>query len=79
MQNIIICEDIPAQAKHLQQEVEKLNIPELSCKVYSSAAELLKDLPEMNAYSIFLLDVMMPDINGISLAKIINESHPHLN
>ena len=77
MQNIIICEDIPAQAKHLQQEVEKLNIPELSCKVYSSAAELLKDLPEMNAYSIFLLDVMMPDIDGISLAKIINESHPH--
>lgn len=77
MQNIIICEDSDIQANHLRQAVIDLNIPNCNCSVYNSTKELLEHLPAINAYSIFLLDVVMPEINGIDLAKKINQSHPH--
>lgn len=77
MQHIIICEDSSIQADYLKQEVLKLELPNISCEVYNTTMDLLENLSGMNAYSIFLLDIMMPEINGIELAKEINRVHPH--
>lgn len=77
MQHIIICEDSSIQADYLKQEVLKLELPNISCEVYNTTMDLLENLSSMNAYSIFLLDIMMPEINGIELAKEINRVHPH--
>lgn len=77
MQHIIICEDSTIQADHLKQEVLKLGLSNVSCQVYNTTMDLLENLSNINAYSIFLLDIMMPEINGIELAKEINRIHPH--
>lgn len=77
MQNVIICEDSALQAEQLKQAVLALNLENIRCTVYQSAQELLKQLPQINAYSIFLLDVVMPNVDGITLAKTINRTHPH--
>jgi len=76
MQNIIICEDSKTQANYLKQEVLNLHMEDVSITIYQSATELIKDLPNINTYSIFLLDVVMPDINGIAIAQAINQCHP---
>ena len=76
MQEIIICENQLTQAESLKKAVDNLNLLNTSCKIYQSSAKLLHDLPLLNAYSIFLLDVIMPEVNGIEIAKEINKILP---
>jgi diguanylate cyclase (GGDEF)-like protein len=48
------------------------------CRVASGAEETLKILRE-DAFSLVISDIKMPEIDGISLTKMIKESHPEID
>jgi len=77
MINIAICDDYPAQLKILTSLLDKYlrERPgvELEYTCFSSGVDLLKSLAAGNKYNLLLLDIIMPDINGIELAVKIRE------
>jgi len=72
-----ICDDYPAQLKILTALLEKYIeerpgvVMQFSC--FSSGVELLKSMAAGNEYNLLLLDIIMPEINGIELARKIRE------
>lgn len=48
------------------------------CRVASGAEETLKILRE-DSFSLVISDIKMPEIDGISLTKMIKESHPEID
>ena len=51
-------------AEHLNRTPFKVNIRE-----FDSGPELIRDVGERGQYDIYIIEVMMPDMNGIILAK----------
>jgi len=72
-----ICDDYPAQLKILTTLLEKYlkERPgiEMQYDCFSSGVELLKSLAAGNVYNLLLLDIIMPELNGIELAGRIRE------
>lgn len=73
---IAICEDDRLCREALlalleQYRIEKL--PALSISSFSRADELLKNLEYSEEYEIYILDVLMPGMNGIELGKQLRE------
>jgi len=72
-----ICDDYPAQLKITTTLLEKYlrERPgiEMQFSSFSSGAELLKSMAAGKVYNLLLLDIIMPDINGIELAKTIRK------
>jgi len=72
-----ICDDYPAQLKILTALLDKYlkERPgvEMQCDCFSSGVELLKSFAAGNIYNLLLLDIIMPELDGIALAKEIRE------
>ncbi len=73
---IFICEDEKDQLNELVNTVKSLNVKEnLITEAFLSANELLKVL-ETQKPDIILVDIVMPEMDGITLAKKIREIAP---
>jgi len=72
-----ICDDYPAQLKILTALLNKYlkERPgtEMKYDCFSSGVELLKSMAAGNIYNLLLLDIIMPEINGIELAGRVRE------
>ena len=72
-----ICDDYPAQLKILTTLLDKYlkERPgiEMQYDCFSSGVELLKNMAAGKSYDLLLLDIIMPEINGIELAGRIRE------
>ena len=72
---LAICDDDTVQLQalmNLLQQWQQLRGTSLRCRTFQSAADLLNEA-EKEPFSLYLLDVVMPHINGISAARSIRE------
>lgn len=78
MLRIAICDDDKVHIQHTEKIIKGiLKGQPFSIAEYGSANELLFSIDDENsAPDIALLDIQMPDIDGISLAKELNRSAP---
>lgn len=80
MLHIALCEDDAAELSQLLsllEHYEKLHPRTIDCEGYSSAPSLLAALSKTpGAYDIFLLDILLPGMNGIAAAKAIRQHCP---
>ncbi|MEE1257188.1 MAG: LytTR family DNA-binding domain-containing protein [Lachnospiraceae bacterium] len=74
MLNLAICEDNGMEARKLAEELSKLDDWKLKWDIYSSGEELLEASNYLKQlYDLFILDIEMPGMNGIELAKTIRK------
>ena len=69
---IAICDDDALCLKQVCAIVEEYKLrkqPELEISVYESASDLLMDVMRVGSFDIYILDVIMPGINGIQLGR----------
>ena len=69
---LTICEDTPAIAQKLERRIHE-EFPSIHIQQFSTGEALLK----AKEAHIYLLDICLPDINGIDLAKEIRLHQPH--
>ena len=78
MINISICDDETVQLAQTEAFLREYSArhpdTELTTAVFSSGAALLEHLRVKGAFDIYLLDVIMPDKNGIELGMNIREA-----
>lgn len=72
--NIAVCDDIQMNTEEIAKMTEEVCLeeqisPEISC--FQSAEKLLDEIKEGNRYDLMLLDVMMPELDGMELARIL--------
>lgn len=75
MLNVCICDDVPGDAAQVQALAEgfakkHLEFP-LSIEVFSSSRALLERLEVNGGFDLYLLDVLMPCMGGMELARSI--------
>jgi len=73
--NICICDDNPAEVEQVQILAgrfsgEHLEFP-LKIRTFSSPFDLLEHLDKNGGFDIYLLDILMPHLKGVELAKRI--------
>lgn len=68
---VYICDDEKLILKELDKEVKR-HVPEAAVFCFDSGSELLKKMNE-SACDILLLDIDMPEINGMDIAKRLSE------
>jgi len=72
-----ICDDHPSQIKILTALLERYlkERPgvEMQYSCFSSGGDLLSSMADGKIYNLLLLDIIMPEINGIELAKKVRE------
>ena len=77
MIRIAICDDQPAQLRIVIALLEKYQVErpgiELLIQNYSSGAKLIKSIYTGSGYDLLLLDILMPGLDGIELAKEIRK------
>jgi two-component system response regulator LytT len=71
---IAVCDD----DSHMAAEVEEIagrcgDITDVETEVFDSGAALLRDVDKDGSYQIYLLDVMMPGMDGFDIASKIRE------
>ncbi len=59
---------------HLVVEAFNMLKVECSIKLYDRGKDLIYDMEENRYFDIYILDIVMPDINGMKLAKIIKQN-----
>lgn len=69
MIKIAVCDDCPQDLREVCRLIEL----EYCTDVFSEAEKLLKSLEEGARYDIYILDMIMPQTNGISLAETIRQ------
>jgi len=75
--NCVIIDDEPHAIDHLKAFVAR--IPNLNLHaVYLSSVEALMEIKEEDRLDIIFLDIEMPEINGLELAKTIRTKAKHL-
>lgn len=81
MLNLCVCDDDPGDMARVQALAERFAAGHLEfsmkIQVFSSAFDLLEHLDKKGGFDIYLLDVIMPHLNGVDLARRIrarNES-----
>ncbi len=70
---IAVCDDQASELEVLMELLERWQLERnsvLRCQAFRSAAELL-DAAEKEAFSLYLLDVMMPGVDGLAAAREI--------
>lgn len=75
---IAICEDELVQANIICQYVKVLQAeyPIERIQLYQNGELLLKDFYAGNSYDIYLLDIMLPGINGLEIAALLARQQP---
>lgn len=75
MIRIAICDDNIDLANSIENDISSAMGEELSCDVFYSGTELITLLERgENPYHIYLLDIEMPQLNGIETASMIRKS-----
>ena len=75
---IAICDDDAQQREYVQEIVtawSKKNRHLVDLKLYTEAKPFLFDYAEEKDFDILLLDIEMPGINGIELAKTVRKDN----
>lgn len=71
---IAICDDDAIIASRIENLVRNcMDIVSLDTEVYLSGQEMMDAIEKGNVYQIYLLDVMMPQINGFDVANAIRQ------
>jgi len=77
---IAICDDEQVYIDHILQSIKiwkSLNkMDDTIAHVYHSAEELIIGKMNMEDYNLFFLDLVLPGVNGVDLAKIIRKNNP---
>jgi DNA-binding LytR/AlgR family response regulator len=77
MFHIAVCDDCEIQTMGILSLLDKYRAEnadiELHYQSFNSGIELLKHLKAGNRFDLFLLDILMPELNGINLAKEIRK------
>ena len=80
MIRIAICDDNRNDAQDtkslLMSFMEENAAAAFQVKVFSSAAQLLASMSSEPPYHLYLLDILMPDRNGIDLGREIHNYNP---
>lgn len=79
MIHIAVCEDNVQDMHsvlHYLNEYDSVH-PEMSlnCKEYYQAEDLMGDINEQSLFAIYILDIMMPEMSGIDLGKLIRQNN----
>lgn len=74
MFKVAICDDESVYAKHLEKILSNYSNSLLQIQLYTSGSILLQNLT--NNFDICFLDIEMPEINGIEIAKRIKSYNP---
>ena len=69
---VLICEDDPADAEHLQRVVAKTGLQ----AVVARSAQETGALFEANRYDVIIIDLWLPDGDGLSLIRNLRELDP---
>lgn len=72
--NIAVCDDVQMNTEEIAKMTEDICkeeqiCPQISC--FQSAENLLDEIKEGSRYDLMLLDVMMPGLDGMELARIL--------
>lgn len=77
MLRIAICEDTPQESQRIRELLEKYNTQRpqygaaLHAEQFSSGGALLAALKRGAEFALYLLDVLMPEMDGIALARAL--------
>lgn len=77
MIHIAICEDCPVQTALIRRLLDKYQTdrPGIEAQIYNfdSGEKLLKSIASGNAFDLLLLDILLPGLDGIELAKEVRK------
>jgi CheY-like chemotaxis protein len=73
---ILVVDDNPAVRRYLRTALERQSI-ELGCEEAGSGAEALQKIKD-DRFDIVLLDLQMPDLNGLDVARVISQTFPEI-
>lgn len=72
MLKVAVCDDSTITLKQIEQYFESLQSIELTYEIFHGANDLLHYMSvNIDSFDVYLLDIEMPDMNGILLAKRI--------
>lgn len=74
---IAVCDDDLNDLKETEQSTREICFEENICACfvsYENSLALLNDLKEGKKFDLLLLDVLMPDLNSMELARCLRES-----
>ena len=75
MLKIAVCDDNRTDMERLESAFDTIRMPGVSYEVYFSAAELLAyQKKHSESYNLYILDIEMPGISGLELAKAIRQT-----
>ena len=81
MVNIAVLDDEAIYIDHIKEItdtcMQQMNL-EYRIRVYDEGQDVLDDLENNIYYDIYLLDVRLPDINGLEVAKMLREGKTYL-
>lgn len=76
MQQYIICDDDKKQMEIIKQILYAYDTDVL-CETYETGYDLLEDKANINEDAIILMDIVLPKISGVDIAKKINKHVKH--
>jgi len=72
---ILIAEDDLTSSRLLQQFIK---CEKDKCKLVVTGKEVLEELEKDSDYNLILMDIRMPELNGLEATKIVKEKYPHI-
>lgn len=73
MLRIAVCEDNKSDLSYIERVITQMISIKIDLDVFMKGKELLKTVQEEGKYDVYLLDIKLPDINGIEVAKAIRK------
>ena len=74
---ILVADDHPMIVQDVMEELEEI-VPEADVTGTSDPSEVM-DLFEKTRFDVVMMDIDMPGLNGLALAKMITEKYPRTN
>ncbi len=72
MLRVAICDDDAAEVRRVESYVQAYS--DFDITTYINSEELAQDIADGTVYDLYLLDIVMPDLDGIELAQIIRRT-----